>query len=72
MKEISLEKQKKRLENINYAANAVKKCQKRMRIHDYLPGQVTYNLGPYPAKFSIEPTEYDYNLIKSFMKGAKK
>ncbi|MBO5370166.1 MAG: hypothetical protein J6B23_05765 [Clostridia bacterium] len=66
MKEITLEKQRKRLENINYAANAVKKCQKRMRIHDYLPGQVTYNLGPYPARFSIEPTEYDYNLIKSF------
>lgn len=66
MKEITLEKQRKRLENINYAANAVKRCQRRTRIHDYLPGQVTYNLGPYPAKFSIEPTEYDYNLIKSF------
>lgn len=62
----SLETQKKRLDNVKYAAEKVKKCGKRVRIHDYIPGQVTYNLGPYPAKFSIEPTEYDYNLIKTF------
>ena len=26
---------------------------------------ILYNLGEYPAKFSIKPTEYDYDLIKS-------
>ncbi|MBQ7335826.1 MAG: hypothetical protein IJW92_05095 [Clostridia bacterium] len=66
MKTWSVEEQKKRIENIRYANENVKKCTRHVRIHDYLPGQVTYNLGPYPAKFSIEPTEYDYNLIKSF------
>ncbi len=66
MKLLSLEQQKKRIDNITYVNEHVKSCAKRVRIRDYLPGQVTYNLGPYPAKFSIEPTEYDYNLIKSF------
>ncbi len=66
MKLWSLEEQKKRLDNIRYAQEHVKACTKHIRIRDYLPGQVTYNLGPYPAKFSIEPTEYDYELIKGF------
>ena len=66
MKLWSQEEQRKRLQNIEYASTAVKACAKRVRIRDYLPGQVTYNLGPYPARFSIEPTEYDYNLVKSF------
>ena len=66
MKQWSLEEQKKRIENIRYANEHVKSYSKHIRVHDYLPGQVTYNLGPYPAKFPIEPTEYDYNLIKSF------
>ena len=66
MNQWGLEDQKKRIENIRYASEHVKSCTRHIRVHDYLPGQVTYNLGPYPAKFSIEPTEYDYNLIKSF------
>lgn len=66
MKILTLEEQKKRLDNITYAYENVKKCVNRVRIHDYLPGQVTYNLGDYPAKFSIKPTEYDYNLIKKY------
>ena len=37
---------------------------RRHRVHNYIPGQVIYNLGEYPAKFSIKPTEYDYNLLK--------
>jgi hypothetical protein len=32
-------------------------------IQDYLPGQVVYNLGEYPARFSIAPTEYDAELL---------
>lgn len=65
MKAFTLEEQRRRLDNIKYAEESVKKCTRRVRVHDYLPGQVTYNLGSYPAKFSIKPTEYDYNLIKS-------
>lgn len=66
MKLLTLEEQRKRIENVRYASENVKKCAKHIRVRDYLPGQVTYNLGPYPAKFPIEPTEYDYNLIKDF------
>lgn len=61
----STETQKTRLDNIVYAEKSVAECTRRLRVFDYLPGQVIYNLGPYPAAFSIKPTEYDYNLIKS-------
>ena len=65
MKLYSMEEERKRLDNITYAENAVKKCTRRVRIHDYIPGQISYNLGGYPAKFSITPTEYDYEVIKA-------
>ena len=65
MATLTLEESRKRLSNIAYAESHVKGCMRRERIRDYIPGQVIYNLGEYPAKFSIRPTEYDYNLIKS-------
>ena len=55
---------RKRTANIKYANSAVKGCLKKMHIHNYIPGQVIYNLGEYPNKMTIKPTEYDYNLIK--------
>ena len=64
MKYLTLEEHAKRVENINNAARDNKKFVKRHRICDYIPGQATYNLGDYPAKFSIMPTEYDYNLLR--------
>ncbi len=64
MKAFTLEEQRRRLDNIKFAEESVKSCTRRVRVHDYLPGQVTYNLGGYPSKFSIKPTEYDYNRIK--------
>ena len=65
MKLLTLEEHRMRKENIRYAEENVKNYLRRDRIHNYLPGQVIYNLGEYPAGFSIRPTEYDYNLIKS-------
>ncbi|MBE7050569.1 MAG: hypothetical protein E7394_07385 [Ruminococcaceae bacterium] len=65
MEFLTLEKHQKRIDNINEAAKGNRNYTFRHRIHDYMPGQVTYNLGDYPARFSIEPTEYDYNLLKS-------
>ena len=65
MEFLTLEKHRKRIDNINEAAKGNRNYTFRHRIHDYMPGQVTYNLGDYPARFSIEPTEYDYNLLKS-------
>lgn len=64
MKLLTLEQERARHENLAYAQKNVKKYMRRVRIHDYIPGQVIYNLGEYPAKFSIKPTEYDYNRIK--------
>ncbi len=65
MKVYTLEQEKARLENVAYAENAVKACTRRHRIRDYIPGQATYNLGGYPSKFSIMPTEYDEECIKN-------
>lgn len=62
---LTCEQYKDRLSNIDYAEKNVIRCLRRVRIHDYIPGQVVYNLGEYPSKFSICPTEYDYELIKS-------
>ncbi len=65
MKIYSLETQRKRINNINNAEKANKKYFRRHRIRDYLPGQAIYNLGDYPNHFSIAPTEYDYEHVKS-------
>lgn len=35
-------------------------------VQDYLPGQVVYNLGEYPAPFSIAPNDYDVQLLEQF------
>ncbi len=60
----SLEKQRKRVDNIRTAEQNNKKYFRRTRIYNYMPGQATYNLGDYPAPFSIAPTEYDHKLLK--------
>ena len=57
MKKLTLEEHRRRIENINSAEAENKKYFRRHRIRDYLPGQATYNLGDYPARFSITPTE---------------
>lgn len=64
MKQLTLQQHAKRIENINNARRGNKKYLKRHRICNYMPGQATYNLGDYPAPFSIMPTEYDFNLLK--------
>ena len=54
-----------RLDNLVFAENAVKNCLKRVYIRDYIPGQVIYNLGEYPARFAIRPTAYDDERLAS-------
>ncbi len=66
MKYLTLEQHRARIENIQSAEKSNKKYFARHRIYNYLAGQVTYNLGDYPARFSIAPTEYDYTLLKQF------
>jgi len=64
MKKLTLSQHRARIANINSAEAGNRQYLHRHRIRDYLPGQAVYNLGDYPAKFSIEPTEYDYNMLK--------
>ena len=66
MKQLTLEQHRARIENLRRVTEDTKKCTRDWRIHDYLPGQVTYYLGDYPALMSITPTEYDYKLLKSY------
>lgn len=65
MKQLTLEQHRSRIQNINTAEANNRSYLKRHRIRDYMPGQAVYNLGNYPEKISFEPTEYDYNLLKS-------
>lgn len=57
---------RRRLRNLAEADHAVRTCSREQAIHGYLAGQVTYNLGEYPAPFSIAPTQYDEQLLRQF------
>lgn len=59
-----LTNQDKRCSNLRYAHENVSKCDRKIRINNYLPGQVIYHLGEYPHKVSIKPSQYDKDLIK--------
>jgi len=41
----------------------VKSCLRQHTIKDYLAGQVAYNLGEYPRRVALAPTEYDRQLL---------
>ena len=45
MKLLTLEQHRTRKNNILYAETKVKSYLRRERIHNYIPGQVIYNLG---------------------------
>ncbi len=53
----------KRQKNLLQATKLNNKYLRKHVIQNYLPAHVTYNLGEYPAPFSITPTEYDYKLL---------
>lgn len=64
MLNLTAEQHRKRLVNLNEAHEKVKKYNKKLRINNYIPGQVNYHIGEYPNKFSISPTEYDEKHLK--------
>ncbi|MBR5543232.1 MAG: hypothetical protein IKU65_03970 [Oscillospiraceae bacterium] len=66
MKKLTLEQHKARIENLREVRKNIKKSTREFRINNYLAGQIIYFLGDYPNKMSIKPTEYDYNLLKSY------
>lgn len=63
MKNLTLEQQRSRANNIAEAERSIKSCMRRHRIHDYIQGHVFYNLGEYPYPVKMEPTEYDYRIL---------
>ncbi|NMA09095.1 MAG: hypothetical protein GX929_08290 [Clostridiales bacterium] len=66
MREYTLAEHRARIANLSRAEHDAGRYTKRVRIRDYIPGQAIYNLGDYPARFSIEPTEYDEALLTEF------
>jgi len=64
MKVMSLEQQRCRINNIAEAERSVKSCMRRHRIHDYIQGHIYYNLGEYPLPVNMEPTEYDFRILR--------
>ena len=65
---MNAETQRKRIQNLNEAAAAVKSCYNKLRIRDYMPGQVIYNLDRCQEGADATPTEYDENLLKEYQK----
>ena len=63
--DFSRQSQQARIDNMQFALENVKEYGRKIRIRDYMPGQVTYCLGDYPEKVLTMPTEYDEKLIKS-------
>lgn len=57
---------RQRLSNLRDVSQVIHACLRAQDIFGYLAGQVTYNLGEYPARFSIAPTEYDAKLLRQF------
>lgn len=66
MAPITREQHFQRIQNLREAQRDVKTYSHKYRVKNYMQGQVIYNLGDYPSRFSIAPTEYDYNLLKSY------
>jgi hypothetical protein len=58
--------ERRRLENIAAAERAVLRCRRRHLVTQYLPGQVTYNLGEYPAKAPWTIGEEDERLLDEY------
>lgn len=66
MRSLNEQEHRQRLINLRDTDNLIKSCSSKYTVKNYMSGQVIYNLGEYPARFSIMPTEYDYKLLKEF------
>ncbi len=65
----SAEEHRRRLVNIAHAERSVRKCLRKHRITSYIPGQVAYHLGEYPARKPYElGTDYDERELDRLFK----
>src|SRR5581483_5023550 len=46
-------------ENISAREQGIRKCWMKHLVTNYIPGQVSYNLGEYPSRKPYDPGEYD-------------
>jgi hypothetical protein len=58
--------ERRRLENLAAAERMVRRCRRRHLVTNYLPGQVTYNLGEYPAEMPWTVGEEDERLLDEY------
>ncbi len=58
--------QGRRLRNIAEAERAVGRCRRRHLVTDYSPGQVTYNLGEYPARSPWAVGAEDERILEEY------
>jgi hypothetical protein len=63
---VNAQQHRSRLQNLREAHQAVQSCARTHSIGACLAGQVVYNLGEYPAPFSIAPRDYDHRLLREF------
>ncbi len=61
--------EQRRLANIGVAERSVRRCLRRHLVTSYLPGQVTYNLGEYPAPAPWVVSEEDERLLDEYAAG---
>ncbi len=59
LKSYSAEDHRRRLQNIGFCEKNIRSCMRKHLITNYLPAQVCYNLGEYPAQTPFEPSAYD-------------
>ncbi|MDQ2839776.1 MAG: alpha-amylase family protein [Acidobacteriota bacterium] len=59
MKSFTAEDHRRRLNNIAACEQGIRKCGKKHLITNYIPGQVSYNIGEYPSRKPYDPDEYD-------------
>ena len=59
IKSYSVEDHRRRLLNVQAAEKGVRSCLKKHLITNYLPGQVSYNIGEAPSMAPYDPDEYD-------------
>lgn len=59
MKSYTAADHRRRLLNIQSAERSIRGCLKKHLVTNYLPGQVSYNIGEYPSLQPYDPDEYD-------------
>ncbi len=55
----SAEDHRRRLENLREREQGIRKCLRKHQITNYIPGQVSYNLGEYPCRKPYNPGDAD-------------